>query len=359
MFCSKCGNTLPDNARFCARCGTPVPVRQAPQQQPAPARPQPVQSQPQVQAQPVRPQPAQAQAQPQPVRPQPAQPQTQVQAQTPGQQSAQPQKTVKHAAFLPGESFLSVAQGAAASAAQTIPGTGDVLGGGISRFFKAFGTAFKDPKRLIPALVLAVVWLVLNILQAKGINPLPTKLLSFLTFAEGGMHGGIIGAIGGIVGKGVVAGALTSLVMMFTRKGQGSSGGFAGAFGVNGATVGPWLTGMGAAFLLYLFFSGGATRSAFICGAAACFLAARAALKRGFLQTLIGSFTSKGKTFAGPVAIGITRGLAAGFAAAALFGFLNNKWLILIPGALLIAAGIVLMIVRAAGKKPASGGAAA
>ncbi len=88
MFCTRCGNQLPEGSRFCTRCGTPVqpfpsiqpkPQPQAPQyQQPqyqAPVPPQLAQyQQPQYQA-PVPPQPAQYQ-QPQyqaPVQPQPAQ----------------------------------------------------------------------------------------------------------------------------------------------------------------------------------------------------------------------------------------------------------------------------------------------
>ncbi len=355
MFCSKCGNTIADGTKFCARCGSPVSAPQSaptPAQQQRPVQPvQPVQAQ--QAAQPVQlAQPVQPVNQAQQVQSVQSQPQTTAQPQV----APQPQTTQRHAAFLPGESFVGLAQGPLAAAAQTIPGTGSVIGGAFTRFFSSIGAALKSPKALIPAIALAVVWLVLNILQAKGINPLPTRALSFLTFAEGGMHGGIIGAIGGIIGKGIVAGALGTLIGLFTRKGSGSSGGgFMGAFGVNGLTLPAWLTGMGTAFILYLFFSGGSMRSAFMCGAAACFLAARAALKRGFVQNLIGSFTSKGKSFAGPEAIGFARGLAVGFAAAALLGFLNSTLLLLIPGAVLIVVGIVLLIIRAAGNKPAKG----
>ena len=66
---------------------------------------------------------------------------------------------------------------------------------------------FKNPIKLLPALILAGLWLIINILQGFGINILPVKALSFLTFAEAGMHGGIMGAIGGIIGKGMFVGA--------------------------------------------------------------------------------------------------------------------------------------------------------
>lgn len=46
MFCSNCGNQIPDGARFCGKCGTPVEM---PQQQ-QPVQPQP-EAQPQAQVQ--------------------------------------------------------------------------------------------------------------------------------------------------------------------------------------------------------------------------------------------------------------------------------------------------------------------
>lgn len=62
MFCIHCGQKLPDNARFCAQCGTPVTV-------PEPAKTEPVQPEPQ-QPQPTQPEPPKNE----PVQPEPPQP---------------------------------------------------------------------------------------------------------------------------------------------------------------------------------------------------------------------------------------------------------------------------------------------
>ena len=263
------------------------------------------------------------------------------------------QKQCLTASAAAGEAALgSYGGGPAGAISGVIPGPGKVIGAGLKSLFTSIGSSFKDPKRLIPAFVLAAVWLVLNILQACGINPVPTRILSFLTFANGGMSGGFFGAIGGIIGKGIFAGALVSLIGLFTRKG-GEKRSFKdtvkGAFGVSLGTLWPYICGIGAAMLLYLFISGGATRISFMGGIAASFLAARAALSGGFLQRLFGSFTSKGRSKAGPGVAGLIRGLSVGFAAAALIGLIGINLILIITGSVLFAGGIVMMILQATG----------
>lgn len=310
MFCTKCGNRLPDDAKFCDKCGNPVN----------------------------------------------AAPDKQSQNRTPPE--TEPTRTEAHtfrfnAQSTSGEAVLGTAGSTASGAASdATPGPGKVIGTGFKSFFSSIGSAFKNPKMLIPALVLAVIWLVLNILQACGINPLPTRILSFLTFANGGMSGGVIGAIGGIIGKGIFAGAVGSLIGLFIRKKTGGKRSFGetlkGAFGVSLDALWAYLTGIGAAMLLFLFISGGATRMAFMGGIAAAFLSARAALNNGFLRQLLGSFT-KNRSASNQNVIGIIRGLSVGFAVSALIGLSNINLILIITGALLLIGGIVMMILRATG----------
>ncbi len=311
MFCPKCGNKLPDNARFCDKCGNPVsgvqsdiPPKKADEQRIQP-----------------------------------------------------PEQSVRRtfgfaASAAAGEAALgSYGGGPAGAISGVIPGPAKVIGAGLKSLFTSIGSSFKDPKRLIPAFVIAAVWLVLNILQACGINPVPTRILSFLTFANGGMSGGFFGAIGGIIGKGIFAGALVSLIGLFTRKG-GEKRSFKdtvkGAFGVSLGTLWPYICGIGAAMLLYLFISGGATRISFTGGVAASFLAARAVLNNGFMRRLLGSFT-KSKSPSHPNVSGLIRGLSVGFAASALIGLSGVNLILVITGSVLFAGGIVMMILQAAG----------
>lgn len=314
-FCSKCGSPLTVDTKFCSFCGAPV-------QEAVKAEPEP-------------------EVQPEPI----LQPEPEIQP--------EPRVFSSSALTASGETYYGADGGAAAQTLTgVIPPPTKVLGDLFKSFFSSIGQAFKNPKRLIPAFVLATVWLVLNILQACGINPLPLRILSFLTFANGGMSGGAVGAIGGIIGKGVFAGALTSLIGLFMRKGGGKRSfkdTFSGAFGVTPETLFAYLTGIGAALLLYLFISGGAVRISFMGGVAASFLSARAALNNGFLQRLINSVTAKGKPKASPNTAGFIRGLAAGFATAAVIG-LTGIWLIpFIIGLLLVNGGIVTLILQATG----------
>lgn len=321
MFCPKCGNKLPDIAKFCNKCGNPVGV--------VPTH-QTVNKQPSAQTPPMK-TPAQNAS---------------------VQHATAPQAFRFSALNVYGEAAYGTIGNAAMSAvSNAIPGPGKVIGTSVKQFFTSIGAAFKSPKRLIPAFVLAVVWLVLNILQACGINPIPTKILSFFTFANGGMSGGVIGAIGGILGKGIFAGALVSLIGLFSRKGGGKRSlgdTLKGAFGVSLDTLWAYLAGIGAAMLLYLFISGGATRISFMGGIAAAFLAARAGLSGGFLKNLLGSFT-KSKSPSDPNVQGLIRGLSVGFGAAALIGLANINLILIITGSVLLVGGIVMMILQAAG----------
>ena len=318
MVCPKCGNKLADNAKFCNKCGNPagsVPDPEAVNNDPPVKTPQ---------------------------------------AQAAVQSAPAAQAFLYGAPALSGETAYGTDGNTAADAASgVIPGPGRVIGTGIKRLFTSIGSAFRDPRRLIPAFVLAAVWLVLNILQACGIDPIPAKILSFLTFGNGGMSGGFPGAVGGIIGKGIFAGALVSLIGLFTRKNKGEKRSFKdtflGAFGVSSDSLWAYLTGIGAAMLLYLFISGGAARISFMGGIAASFLAARAALNNGFLRQLFGSFSSKGKEKAGPGAAGIIRGMSVGFAASALIGLSGVSLILIITGSLLVVGGTVMMILQAKG----------
>ena len=317
MFCPKCGNKLPDNAKFCDKCGNPVgsvPNNQSVNNQ-TPAQTPPVQST--------------------------------------VKRAPEPQAFRFSALNVSGEAaYGAIGNTAMSAVSNAIPGPGKVIGTGVKSFFISIGSAFKDPKRLIPAFVLAVMWLTLNILQACGITPIPAQILSFLTFSNGGMSGGVIEAIGGILGKGIFAGALVSLIGLFTRKNTSTKRSFkdtfSSAFGSSLDTLWAYLTGIGAAMLLYLFISGGATRISFMGGIAASFLAARAALNSGFLRQLLGSFT-KSKNASGPNVSGVIRGLSVGFAASALIGLSNINLILIIIGSVLLVGGGVMMILQATG----------
>ncbi len=229
---------------------------------------------------------------------------------------------------------------------------GNVISDAFKSLISSFTSFFKDPIKLIPLIILAVLWLIINILQACGVNFLPINVFSFLSFAEAGMHGGILGALGGIIGKGIFAGAVVSLIGLFTRK-NGAKRSFGdilkGAFGVSTGSMFAYITGIGIAMLLYLLISGGATRVSFMGGVAAAFLTAKAALNNGFLKRLLGSFVPKGSKGASEGINGVIRGLSVGFAASAIIGLTGINLILIILGSLLVIAGGILWILQATG----------
>lgn len=78
---------------------------------------------------------------------------------------------------------------------------GSLLGG--------FFNILKKPSALIGTLILAALWFVLA--QFRDSDSEVVKILSRLTYAEGGFDRSMLGTVGGVLGKGTVAAALMSL----------------------------------------------------------------------------------------------------------------------------------------------------
>lgn len=304
MFCTNCGNQLPEDAKFCTKCGAKI------------------------------------------------------EAEVPNKEAEAPEKEQKtfhfSAALQPGEAaYGTLGTEVMNAVTEVIPGPWKVLISGIKQFFGSLKAAIKHPVSLIPAAILAILWLVLNLLQVNENDSSLVQVLSFLTFANGGMSGGILGFVGGIIGKGLFAGAVTTVLYAILRKRGGTKRSFKetilGTFGVTLPTLGAYLVGIGAAMFFYLFISGGATKMAFMGGLAAAYLAASAALNNGFLKRFFESFVYKGKAKTGPSISALIRGLTIGFTLAAFIGLTGIKLILIILGAALLIGGIVLMILQKIG----------
>ena len=171
-FCKYCGKPIHEDARFCKSCGRPL-TRQISASHTA---------------------------------------------------SAQIQEPLQQAAYIPKLREL-VATGSAGEVdlgELSFPGLSDVtkqtskvlspiagLFHGAGSLLGGFFSILKRPSALIGTLFLAALWLVLA--QLRGSDSEVVKILSRLTYAEGGFDRPTLGTIGGVLGKGTVAAALLSL----------------------------------------------------------------------------------------------------------------------------------------------------
>ena len=108
---------------------------------------------------------------------------------------------------------------------------------GVGEFLKEClnkcADSLKHPLRFLPILVIGAVWLVIGYYSSKMELPIWAKVVSFLSFAEGGLFGGVLGALGGIVGKVVMAVFVNSAILpLFEKKWPffGVAGGLKGMF---------------------------------------------------------------------------------------------------------------------------------
>ncbi len=215
----------------------------------------------------------------------------------------------------------------------------------------------KNPQQMLPTVLLGLVWLVLALLGSFKINPLPVRILSFLTFAQGGMFGGVLGAAGGILGKVVVAAFLNAaIVPLFQKKApfSGIGGGIKGFFGglaVKSITaVAPLLGGVGASLLLYAFMNSSQSLENSMVGIIAfVMLLQNLGRQGGFLWELafsVANILSKGRA---PSYIGVRRcisGMTLGFALGVALSAMGLHWCAWLGTVLLIAALIFVIVLK-------------
>lgn len=289
------------------------------------------------------------------------------------------------AAVVPGEfgvgNVLPMA-GLSVPGLNQIMGPFKYLGSSFVRTIKGIKSVFKDKKLLISVIVLAVTWLVLNLLPALGVDAVPVRVLSFLTFAKGGTTGGALGIIGGLAGKGLFAYFITSMVIpIFIRKkktksqngDKTSKSGISQFFSSLGESFGSiallpsLLSGCAVALLLYNFMTGDNSIQDAMAGISALFLSVRAVSnKSGFLRGFLTSLFNKRKgkkTEAKDVAGAgnpektartvkrFIAGITLGFAMAIPLSVIGYSYTAYIAGAVLILASIVLFIVSKSKKE--------
>lgn len=216
------------------------------------------------------------------------------------------------------------------------------------------GRITKNPKYLIPAISLAVIWLVTNILNVCHINPTIIKILRAVTFADAGVSSNPVKFIGGVIGKGMYASALYAVINFFKNKGKTAKQPFfeslkqSFSFKPAGAFI--YLLGVGIAPFIMLFMAGRLSIMSVGGGVAATIIAAKNAVSGGIISKFVNLCVSKCKKLAPEfITKNFMSGMTAGMALFTLLGIKLSDKVVMIIAASICFAAIVLIILSAFG----------
>ncbi len=210
------------------------------------------------------------------------------------------------------------------------------------------------PAKLLPAIILSVVWLVISLLMALGHDLPPVRWLNTLTYASGGMYGGPLGAAGGIFGKAVFAAVVNTIVLAlwsgknpFAKDPNGQSL-MRKAASSGMATVAPFIIGLGASLVLYYFFNVTGSTGNVMVGVIAAIGAIQAMQSsHGIIFSIV--FTIAGKASGGmaPSSTAVRNslmGAAGGFALSVPLTYLCQSLVIGVGGTAVLLLGVLLSV---------------
>ncbi len=235
-------------------------------------------------------------------------------------------------------------------------------GGFIATLVNEVKDLIRHPKKLLPTIILSVVWMVFSMLSTFGANIPILRFLYTLTYSNGGMFGGFFGAVGGIFGKAVFAAVVNTIVLSLVAKKNPFANAAKSCKGIFGkaafsglSAISPFLIGAGSGLLLYWFFnitSSTTNCAVAVVGAVGAFTAL--GKKNGLLTSLVYTVTgklTKGK-FPSQVVVNRTvTGFSAGFALGLPLTFVQYGWLLFLVGAIILGTGIAFAILGKKGVK--------
>lgn len=223
-----------------------------------------------------------------------------------------------------------------------------------------FMDIFKHPIKLLPTIVLSIIWLIMPIITGlkPGTNIPIVRFFCTLTYANGGILGGFFGTVGGIFGKAVFATVVNGIVLSLCAKKnpfKGFKKGIGGVFTGGLRAISPLLFGGGLGLILYWFFNiTSAPQNSAVAVVAAIAAIQSLGKQNGLLfggVFLLAKQLSKGKA---PTRITVNRvltGLSAGFAIGFGLTFLRYAWVIFVFGILFLGVGIGIQFIGKNGMK--------
>ena len=260
--------------------------------------------------------------------------------------------------LLPGELVISTSGGAEDRKERRADDSGEeeirhstdeIINGCGRNIVKCFKSGLHDKKLLTIAGAMGIVWLAISLLPAIGINPLPVRFLSFLTFAQGGLTGGDLGFIGGIIGKGLIAYFVTLVIAgkITSESTVSSLRSFTANFSEKKwdiASISPLLVGIGSALMIYNFLAGTSTVFNCMVGVVAFVVAVRSlSTGTGCVRSIFASLFAKN----GRVGSGFVTMLMAGWAAGFGFGVVLSLPGGILGGYICYIVGIVILLAGA------------
>ncbi|MFH1020010.1 MAG: hypothetical protein V1782_05280, partial [Pseudomonadota bacterium] len=241
-----------------------------------------------------------------------------------------------------------------------VPGMAQTIKQGLRGLGIGFKESASHPLKLVPALVLALLWLIQVLMPSLGITIPFSRFFSWLTFAGGGLTGGMGALIGGIIGKGLFAGMVTALIMpLFSGKNPFASG-MAGLKQWAGAVVPKDLPsvaflmlGCGLGLIINNFFTGNNSLLNSMLGILMTVSMLQViGSKGGFIKNLATGLVQKilPKRRTDRLTLTANRvlaGMASGTALGVLVSVLRIPWIGYALGGLLALVGLVLIIIAA------------
>lgn len=377
MYCKNCFRQLPDGARFCKYCGQPVAAQPQPGQNQK-RNPQPQQNYPQQGGRQQYPQQNRGQqgyAQPQQGYPQQqGYPEQNYPQQGYGQQQGYPQQGYDQQGYPQqgyGQQQGYPQQGYPQQQNYQQQGYGQPPAGDappkkapplMAQIKAGVMDIIRHPAKLLPTIILSVIWMVISYLMAMGKDLAVVKWLNTLTYASGGMYGGSLGAAGGIFGKAVFAAVLNTIVLSlwagknpFARDANGQSL-MTKATNKGMAKVAPFVIGLGVSLVLYYFFNVTSSTNNVMVGVMAAIGTIQAAQSsHGIIFSTVLFIIEKvsgGRTPSSSAVRNSLMGATAGFAICVPLTYLRQPLMIVAAGSAVLMLGILLAVLGQQ-KKPA------
>jgi hypothetical protein len=361
MHCKHCFRQLPDGARFCKYCGQPVAAQPQPGHNQK-RNPQPQQNYPQQGGRQQYPQQNRGQqgyAQPQQGYPQQqGYPEQNYPQQGYGQQQGYPQQGYAQQGYAQQQNYQQQGYGQP-PAGENVPPRKLSL---MAQIKAGVMDIIRHPAKLLPTIILSVIWMVISYLMAMGKDTAVVKWINTLTYASGGMYGGSLGAAGGIFGKAVFAAVLNTIVLSlwagknpFARDANGQSL-MTKATNKGMAKVAPFVIGLGVSLVLYYFFNVTSSTKNVMVGVMAAIGTIQAAQSsHGIIFSTVLFIIEKvsgGRTPSSSAVRNSLMGATAGFAICVPLTYLRQPLMIVAAGSAVLMLGILLAVLGQQ-KKPA------